>query len=76
LKRALEEHSFTTSDDVQAAVGTLDTDFCQEGFFMLVKLWDKCIIVGGDYVEKQPTDAPFGPHRCVSRPCRFLQMAD
>jgi hypothetical protein len=22
------------------------------GFFNLVKLWDKCINVGGDYVEK------------------------
>jgi hypothetical protein len=41
-----------------------------------VKQWDKCINVGGDYVEKQPTNAPFWPHRCVSCPCRLLQMMD
>jgi hypothetical protein len=41
-----------------------------------VKRWDKYINVSGDYVEKQRTTALFRPHRCVPRPCRFLQMAD
>jgi hypothetical protein len=27
-------------------------DFCAAGFDSLVKLWDKCISVGGGYVEK------------------------
>jgi hypothetical protein len=27
-------------------------DFCAAGFEALVKLWDKCISVGGGYVEK------------------------
>jgi hypothetical protein len=78
LKRTLEGSRFTTNEDVEADVRTKDIDFYeyQQGFLKLVKLWDKCINVGGDYVEKQQTNAPFRPHRCVSRPCRFLQMAD
>jgi hypothetical protein len=32
--------------------GTQDTDFYQQGFLKLVERWDKCINVGGDYVEK------------------------
>jgi hypothetical protein len=27
-------------------------DFCAVGFSVLVKRWDKCINVGGGYVEK------------------------
>jgi hypothetical protein len=27
-------------------------DFCAAGFDVLVKRWDKCINVGGGYVEK------------------------
>jgi hypothetical protein len=40
-----------------------DTDFYQQGFFKLVKRWDKCINVGGDHAEMYPTTAPFRPHR-------------
>jgi hypothetical protein len=78
LKRAFEGCRFTTNEDVKAVVRTQDTDLYQQRFFKLVKRWDKCINVGGDYVEKYPTNTPFRPHRCVglSRPCRFLQMAD
>jgi histone-lysine N-methyltransferase SETMAR len=79
LKRTLEGCRFTTNEHAEAAVQTFvrtrNTDFYQQGFFKLVKQWDKCINVGGDYVEKW-TNALFYPHRCVSRPCRFLQMAD
>jgi hypothetical protein len=50
LKRALKGLGFTTNEDVEAAVRTQDTDFYQQGFFKLVKRWDKCINVGGDYV--------------------------
>jgi hypothetical protein len=55
LKRTFKVR-FTTNEDVEAAVRTFertqDIDFYQQGFFMLVKRWDRCIIVGGDYVEK------------------------
>jgi hypothetical protein len=76
LKRTLKGCRFTTNEDVEVAVQTQDTDFYQQEFFKLVKRWDKCINVGGDYVEKQPTNALFRPYRCVSHPCCFLQMAD
>jgi hypothetical protein len=52
LKRTLEGRCFTTNEDFEAAVRTQDTDFYQQGFFKLVKRWDKCTNVGGDYVEK------------------------
>jgi histone-lysine N-methyltransferase SETMAR len=52
LKGTLEGRRFTTNEDVEAAERTQDTDFYQQGFFKLVKRWDKCINVGGDYVEK------------------------
>jgi hypothetical protein len=52
LKRAIEGRRFTTDEDVEAAIRTQDTDFYQQGFFKFVKRWDKCISVGGDYVEK------------------------
>jgi hypothetical protein len=52
LKRTLEGRRFTTNEDVEADVRTQDTDFYQQRFFKVVKRWDKCINVGGDYVEK------------------------
>jgi histone-lysine N-methyltransferase SETMAR len=52
LKRTLEGRRFTTNKDDEAPVRTRDTDFYQQGFLKLVKRWDKCINVGGDYVEK------------------------
>jgi histone-lysine N-methyltransferase SETMAR len=52
LKRTLEGRRFTTNEDAEAAVRTQDTDFYQQRFFKLVKWWDQCISVGGDYVEK------------------------
>jgi histone-lysine N-methyltransferase SETMAR len=47
LKRILEGRRFTNNEDVEAAVRTQDTGFYQQGFFKLVKRWDKCIDVGG-----------------------------
>jgi hypothetical protein len=52
LKRTLNGRRFTAIEDVDATVRTQDNDFYQQGFFKLVKRWDKCINVGGDYVEK------------------------
>jgi histone-lysine N-methyltransferase SETMAR len=52
LKRTHEGRRFTTNEDAEAAVRSQDTDFHQQGFFKLVKRWDKCINVYGDYVEK------------------------
>jgi histone-lysine N-methyltransferase SETMAR len=52
LKSTLDVRSFTTNEDAEAAVRTQDTDFYQQGSFKLVKRWDKCINVGGDFVEK------------------------
>jgi hypothetical protein len=52
LKRRLEGRRFTANEDVEAAVRTWYTDFHRQGFFKLVWRWDKCINVGGDYVEK------------------------
>jgi histone-lysine N-methyltransferase SETMAR len=57
LKRIVEGRRFTTNEEVEAAVRNQDTDFYQQGFFKLVRLWDKCISIGGDYVEEQPTNA-------------------
>jgi hypothetical protein len=51
LKRTLKKRRFTTNED-ETAIRTQDTDFYQQGFFKLVKRWDKCINIGGDYVEK------------------------
>jgi hypothetical protein len=45
LKRTLEGSRFTSNEDAEAAVRTRDTDFHQQGFFKLVKRWDKCINV-------------------------------
>jgi histone-lysine N-methyltransferase SETMAR len=52
LKRTLEGRRFTTNEDVEAAVRTHDTDFYQQRILKLMKRWDKCINVGGDYVQK------------------------
>jgi histone-lysine N-methyltransferase SETMAR len=52
LKKTLEGRLLTTNEDAEAAERTQDTDFYQQGFFKLVKRWNKCINVGGDYVEK------------------------
>jgi hypothetical protein len=52
LKRTREGRRFTTNEDVEAAVRTLDTDSYQLCFFKLVKRWEKCINVGGNYDEK------------------------
>jgi hypothetical protein len=52
LKTTLEGRRFTRNEDAEAAARTQDTDFYRQGFFKLVKRWDKCIDVGGDYVEK------------------------
>jgi histone-lysine N-methyltransferase SETMAR len=75
LKRTLKGRCFTTNENAEADTWTQDTDFYQQGFFKLMKWWDKCINVGGDYVEKYPTTAPFCPNWCDSRPCPF-QMTD
>jgi histone-lysine N-methyltransferase SETMAR len=52
LKRTLEGHRFATNKNVEAEVQTQDTDFYQQGFFKLMKRWDICINVSGNYVEK------------------------
>jgi hypothetical protein len=52
LKRTLEGRCFTTNEDAETAVRTQNTNFYQQGFFKLVKRWDRCINVDGDYVEK------------------------
>jgi histone-lysine N-methyltransferase SETMAR len=52
LKRTLEGRRFTANEDVEATVRTQDTDFYQQGFFKLVKRWDKCNNVGGECVKK------------------------
>jgi histone-lysine N-methyltransferase SETMAR len=56
LKRTLKGHCFTTNEDAEAAeqtsVRTQDTDFYQQGFFMFMNPWDKCINVSRHYDEK------------------------
>jgi hypothetical protein len=52
LKRKLEWRRLTTNEDAEATLRTQDTDCYQQGFFKLVKRWDKCINVGGDYIEE------------------------
>jgi hypothetical protein len=47
---------FADDEEVEAEVRKWlrqrSKDFCALGFSTLVKLWDKCISVGGGYVEK------------------------
>jgi hypothetical protein len=38
--------------EVQKWLRQQSKDFCAAGFDALVKRWDKCINVGGGYVEK------------------------
>jgi hypothetical protein len=76
MKGTFEGCRFTTNEDAEAFVRNQDNDIYQQGFFKLVKCWDKCINVGEDHDEKQPTKALFCPHRCASRPCHFRQMVD
>ena len=56
LKESLGGQHFSTDDEVkQAALGWFsrtDTSFYAGAFEALVKRWDKCIKVAGDYVEK------------------------
>jgi hypothetical protein len=52
LKRTLEGHRFIADEDFEAILRTQNIYFYQQGLFKLVKRWDKCISVGGDYVEK------------------------
>jgi hypothetical protein len=39
-------------DQVRKWLKQQSKDFCAAGFYALVKRWDKCISVGGGYVEK------------------------
>jgi hypothetical protein len=52
MKGTIEGRRFTTIEDAEAAVRTQDTDFHYQGYFKLLKWCDKCINVGGDYVDK------------------------
>jgi hypothetical protein len=47
-------------------------EFYAAGFDTLVKRWDKCISVGGGYVEKQMF---FSPVR-ISHVLRFISICD
>ena len=56
LKEFLGGQNFSTDDEVKQAVlgwfSRNDKFFCAEAFQALVKRWDKCINVAGEYVEK------------------------
>lgn len=56
LKEALRGKKFGNNEDVKNFVGKWlkqqDKDFFAAGIKKLVNRWDKCINVGGDYVEK------------------------
>ena len=56
LKEFLGGHHFSIDDEVKQAVlgwfSHTDTSFYAEAFQALVKCWDKCINVAGEYVEK------------------------
>jgi hypothetical protein len=56
LKETLRGHRFGSHGDVQQAVHTWlreqPKSFCFEGMKKLVELYQKCITVKGDYVEK------------------------
>jgi transposase len=56
LKEFLGEKHFTSDDDVKTAVNTwLNTLAAEEynrGILKLLDRYDKCLIGGGDYVEK------------------------
>ena len=56
LKEFLGGQHFSTDDEVKQAVlgwfSRTDKSFYAEAFQALVKCWDKCINVAGEYVEK------------------------
>jgi hypothetical protein len=56
LKRFLVAEWFSSDDEVKTAVQhwvkTLAADFFGEGIEKLVLLYDKCLNLGGKYVEK------------------------
>ncbi|GBO00260.1 hypothetical protein AVEN_59794-1 [Araneus ventricosus] len=56
LKSALSGRHFRSNEEVRLAVKnfqrSLGTDFYQDGFLTLISRYDKCIKVGGKYVEK------------------------
>lgn len=56
LKEALSGKTFQNNEDVKNFMGKWlkqqDKDFFIVGTKKLVNSWDKCINVGGDYVEK------------------------
>jgi hypothetical protein len=56
LKRFLAAERLSSDDEVKTAVQlwvkTLAADFLDEGIQKLVSRYDKCLTLGGDYVEK------------------------
>jgi hypothetical protein len=56
LKRFLAAERFSSDDEVKTAVQhwvkTLAADFFDEGIQKLVPRYDRCLILGGDYVGK------------------------
>ncbi|GBM96179.1 hypothetical protein AVEN_249982-1 [Araneus ventricosus] len=56
LKSALSGRHFRNNEEVRSAVKnllrSLGNDFYQDGFLKLIYRYDKCINVGGEYVEK------------------------
>jgi hypothetical protein len=56
VKTRLNGRSFADDEEVETEVRKWlrqqSKDFCAAGFDSLVKRWDKCINVGGGYVEK------------------------
>jgi hypothetical protein len=56
LERFLAAERFSSNDEVKIAVQhwvkTLAADFFDEGIQKLVSRYDKCLNLGGDYVEK------------------------
>ncbi|GBN21711.1 hypothetical protein AVEN_204706-1 [Araneus ventricosus] len=55
-KSALSGRHFRSKEELRQIVKnllrSLDTDFYQDGFMKLISRYDKCINVGGEYVEK------------------------
>jgi hypothetical protein len=50
VRHATDDEEVET--EVQKGVRHGSKDFCAAGFDALIKPWDKCISVGGGYVEK------------------------
>jgi hypothetical protein len=55
-RELVQETNFSTDDEVKQAVlawfSRTNKSFFAEAFQALVKSWDKCINVAGEYVEK------------------------